>query len=222
MNNSYETKKGYILTIIGLVIMILMSMTKIVPSTFIAGYSVFIGIAFFFIVEAVENTTDGESGLQFKTFLRDMKKPCVLPLVLLPIVTAIATLVIGNLIFDDGFSTHVMARTNSMLSFDKVQILVLQVIIAAFGEEIAWRGFFVGKGMKIYSFWVCAIVSSVLFAVGHISLGSFGLVFYDVATIFIDSLIYAVIYKKSGNCLISTVAHILCNATGIAVTLIFT
>lgn len=221
MNNFTKINKGFMLTIVGIIAMILMTLTKIVPTTSIAGYSVLVGIAFFFIVEAVEKTPDAESGLQFQTFLKDMKKPWVLPLVFLPVVTAIATLVVGDLVFKGAFSVHVMGRTDSILSFDKVPLLVFQIVIAAFGEEIAWRGFFVGKSMKVFPFWLCALVSSVLFAAGHIAVGNFGLVFYDVVTIFIDSIIYALIFYKSGNCLISTVSHILCNATGIATTLIF-
>ncbi len=221
MSSTAKSDKSTLLTIIGLAIMALMTLTKIVPTTSIAGYSVFVGIAFFFLVEAVAKTPEAESGLRFKILIRDMKKPWVLPLVLLPIATAIAALLIGDLIFEGGFSAHVVARTGSMLSFDKVPLLVFQVIIAAFGEEIAWRGFFVGKAMNFFPFWLCAITSSTLFAAGHIAAGNFGLVFYDVATIFIDSILYAVIYKKSGNCLISTIAHILCNAAGIAATLLF-
>lgn len=196
-------------------------MTKMVPSTSMAGYSVLVGIAFFFIAEAVEKTSDVESGLRFKTFMSDIRKPWVIPLALLPILTAVATLVVGDLLFKGGFSAHVIGRTSSMLSFDKVALLVFQVVLAAFGEEIAWRGFFIGRSMKVFPFWLCAIVSSVLFAAGHIAVGNFGLVFYDVATIFIDSIIYALIFKKTGNCLISTVSHILCNAAGIVATVIF-
>ncbi len=221
MNNSVKKDRSYTITITGLIIMILMTLTKIVPSTQIAGYSVLVGIAFFFIAEAVAKTPPAESGLQFKTFFTDLKKPGVLPLVLLPIVTAIATLIVGDLIFSGGFSAHVMGRTSSMLSFDEIPKLAFQVIIAALGEEIAWRGFFVGKSMKIFPFWLCAVASSLLFAAGHIAVGNFGLVFFDIATIFIDSMIYAMVYRKSGNCLISTASHILCNATGIIACLIF-
>lgn len=221
MNCANRYDKKLILIITGLIIMALISLTKIISSTSIAGYSVFVGIAFFFIVEAVCKTPQNESGLQFKSFISDLKKPWVLFLVLLPIVTSIATLVIGDLIFSGKFSAHIIGRTDSMLSFNKIPLLIFQVIIAALGEEIAWRGFFVGKGMKILPFWLCAIVSSVLFSVGHISSGSFALVFYDISTIFIDSLIYALVYKKSQNCLISTAAHILCNAAGITFTLLF-
>ena len=109
-----------------------------------------------------------------------------------------------------------------MLSFDKIPMLILQVVIAALGEEIAWRGFFVGKSMEVFPFWLSAVVSSVLFATGHIAVGSFGLVLFDVATIFIDSMIYAMVYRKSGNCLISTISHILCNATGLVAYFVFT
>lgn len=219
--SSVKTNKGSVLTIIGLLAMILITMTKMVPSTSMAGYSVLVGIAFFFIAEAVEKTSDVESGLRFKTFMSDIRKPWVIPLALLPILTAVATLVVGDLLFKGGFSAHVIGRTSSMLSFDKVALLVFQVVLAAFGEEIAWRGFFIGRSMKVFPFWLCAIVSSVLFAAGHIAVGNFGLVFYDVATIFIDSIIYALIFKKTGNCLISTVSHILCNAAGIVATVIF-
>lgn len=219
---SYSVKKGTdtTFTVIGLFAMILLTMTKVVPSSQIAGYSVLVGIAFFFIVEAAAKTQDAESGLRFKTIFKDIKKPGVLVWMLLPIVSAIVTLVVGDLIFGGEFSSHVVGRTSSMLSFNKIPLLIGQVIIAALGEEIAFRGFFVGKAMKIVPFWPCAVVSSLVFAAGHIAIGSVGLVAYDVATIFIDSMIYAVIYRKSGNCLVCTISHILCNAAGIAATLI--
>ncbi len=44
-----SNKKSAVLTITGMVIMILLTLTKVVPSSNIAGYSMFVGIAFFFI-----------------------------------------------------------------------------------------------------------------------------------------------------------------------------
>lgn len=214
MKISYgKASKNFILTIIGLIAMLLTTLTKIIPSTTIAGYSVFIGIAFFFIVEAAEKEQNAMSGLSFKSILDDLRKPLVIPMILLPVVTAIAALVVGDLLFKGEFSNHVMGRSDSLLSFDNLLFLIFQVIIAAFGEEIAWRGFFLGKSMKLFPFWLCAIASSVAFAAGHIAVGNFELVFYDVVTIFIDSIIYSLIYKRSENCLISTISHILSNAT---------
>lgn len=220
--NIENSKKSVVLTMIGVAIMILLTVTKIVPSSKIAGFSVLAGIAFFFITEAVAKTPNAESGLRFNTIVEDMKKPGVIAWVLLPSVSGIVTLVVGNLIFSGEFVAHVMGRTSFILSFDKTALLIGQVIIAAFGEEIAYRGFFLGKGAKIFPFWLCAVVSSAVFAAGHIAAGNIGLVAYDVAAVFIDSLIFSVIYHKSGNCVISTLSHILGNAVSlVAVFILF-
>ena len=216
-----NNKRSAVLTIIGITVMILLTFTKIVPSSNIAGYSVFVGIAFFFIIEAVAKTPNAESGLRFDTIVEDIKKPGVIVWLLLPSVSGIVTLVVGNLMFSGEFVVHVMGRTSSILSFDKIALLIGQVIIAAFGEEIAYRGFFLGKGMKIFPFWFCAVVSSLAFAAGHIATGDMGIVVYDIAAVFIDSLIFSVIYHKSGNCMISTFSHILGNAISIVAVFLF-
>lgn len=210
-----NNKKSAVLTLIGITAMILMTLTKVVPSSTIAGYSVFVGIAFFFIVEAVSKTRGLESGLRFNTIAADLKKPGVILWMLLPSVSGIVALVVGNLIFRGEFVAHVMGRTSSMLSFDKAALLTGQVIVAAFGEEIAFRGFFLGKSAKLFPVWICAMVSSVVFAAGHIAPGNIGIVAYDIVGVFIDSLIFSVVYQKSGNCVISTFSHILGNAISI-------
>lgn len=216
-----NNKKNVVLTMTGTAIMILLTVTKAVPSSNIASYSVFVGIAFFFITEAVSKTPNAESGLRFHTIVEDIKKPHVIAWTLLPGVSGIVTLVVGNLIFSGAFAAHVIGRTSSILSFDKTALLIGQVIIAAFGEEIAYRGFFLGKSIKIFPFWFCAVVSSLTFAAGHIAAGNTGIVLYDVATVFIDSLVFSVIYHKSGNCVISTFSHILGNAISLVAVFLF-
>ncbi len=218
--NTEHNKKSAALTMTGTAIMILLTATKVVPSSNIAGYSVFVGIAFFFIVEAAAKTPNTESGLRFNTIAEDIKKPGVIVWMLLPIVSGIASLAAGNLIFGGEFAAHVMGRTSSILSFDKTALLIAEVIIASFGEEIAYRGFFLGKGAKICPFWICAVVSSLAFAAGHIAPGNIGVVIFDAAGVFIDSLIFSEIYRRSGNCVISTFSHILGNAVSIAAVLL--
>lgn len=214
-------KKSAVITLIGIIVMILLTVTKVNTSSTIAGYSVFVGIAFFFITEAVAKTQSSESGLRFNTIVADLKKSGVILWMLLPSVSGVATLVIGNLIFSGEFVTHVMERTSSTLSFDKTALLIGQVIIAAFGEEIAYRGFFFGKSSKLFPAWLCAVISSAAFAAGHIAAGNIGLVAFDVVTVFIDSLIFSMIYHKSGNCVISTFSHILGNAISLVAVFVF-
>ena len=221
MNRSVKTDRCTVLTVVGILFMILLTATKIVPSSQLAGYSVFVGILFFFLVEAAEKTRPADSGLRFHTILADLKKTGVLLWMLLPMASSAATLLVGNQIFGRGFVDHVLGRTSSILSFGQIPLLIGQVILAAWGEEIAFRGFFVGKAMKKYPFWLCAVMSSVAFAAGHIAVGNAALVMFDIATIFIDSILYAIIYRRSGNCMISTFSHILCNGVGIALTFLF-
>lgn len=214
-------KKSSIIILIGIILMLLLTVTKLNPSSQIAGYSVFVGIAFFFITEAVAKTQDLESGLRFNTIAADLKKQGVILWMLLPSVSGIVALVVGNLLFHGEFVVHVLGRTSAILSFDKTALLIGQVIIAAFGEEIAYRGFFFGKSSKIFPAWVCAVVSSTAFAAGHIAAGNIGIVAYDIAGVFIDSLIFTVIYQKSGNCVISTFSHILGNAISLVAVFVF-
>lgn len=214
-------RKYFYITIIGLFLMAVLSLTKIIPELSLSGLTVLIGILFFFVLEHFYKKSHIESGLCFKSFFDDLKKQGVILLVLLPVGSAAATLFIGDMVFKGAFTSHVLGRTNGMLSFDKIPFLMIQIIIVAFGEEVAWRGFFLGKSMRILPFWLCAILSSLLFAIAHISSGSVGLVSYDIFMIFVDSIIYAMIYKKSGNCLISALSHILGNATGVLLLMMY-
>ncbi len=208
-------KKTAVITAIGAAIMILLTFSKIIPTSNVAGYSVFVGIAFFFITEAVAKTPRPESGLRFNTVLEDLKKPGVAVWAVLPILSGIVTGVAGNMIFGEEFEAHILGRAGEILTLDKAALMVVQVVIAAFGEEIAYRGFFLGKGIKLCPFWLCAVASSAVFAAGHIAAGNVEIVIFDVACVFIDSLIFSIIYRKSGNCVVSTISHILANLISI-------
>lgn len=47
MRESIKTDKSTVFTVIGLIAMILLTLTKVIPSSQIAGYAVFVGIVFF-------------------------------------------------------------------------------------------------------------------------------------------------------------------------------
>ena len=128
--------------------------------------------------------------------IKDLKKPGVLLWTLLPIATSIGAIIVGNILFGDQYVNHVLGRTDSVYSYDQILLVFAQAILPALGEEISYRGFFLGKGMKLFPYWLCAVVSATVFAVAHIAVGNVEVVVFDIVGIFIDGLIYATIFKK--------------------------
>lgn len=107
MSTSIKTDKGKTLTLVGMGIMTLLVLTKVVPTLQLADYTMFVGLGFFFIVESAAKTPDDESNLRFKTFFTDLKKPGALLWMLLPILTAIGSIILSNFIFGDQYVNHV-------------------------------------------------------------------------------------------------------------------
>ena len=215
MNTSLKKDKITILTFAGMALMIVFTVFKTVTQSQIAGAALLItGLAFFFIVEGVSKTPDSESGLSFKRFITDLKKPGVIILILIMIVLTPAEMFLSKVFFGNAYIEHVMGRVN-VPDLSQFLLLLFTQIITVVGEEIGFRAFFVGKGMKLFPFWLCALVSSAVFAAGHYYPGDAAVVAFDLLFVFIDSVIFSVIYRKTGNCVISATAHLLANTVGL-------
>ena len=214
MNTIRKTDKSVILTIIGMAVMIIAVVVKAATSSMIAAAVIHIaGLACFFIIEGIEKTPDSESGLSFKRFFSDLKKPGVIPLILFMILLSPAEMLLSKAVFGRAYIDHVLGRIN-VPGLDQLPLLLLSQIASVLGEEIEFRAFFVGKGMKRFSFWPAAIVGAVVFAAAHYSAGAAGIVARDMTGIFIDAILFAILYRKTGNCLISFVPHFASNMLG--------
>ncbi len=206
--------KVKMIILVGMAVMILAVAVKAATSSVIAAAAIHIaGLACFFIVEGIEKTPDSESGLSFKRFFPDLKKPGVIPLILFLLVLSPAEMLLSKAVFGSTYVDHVLGRVN-MPGLDQLPLLLFNQIVSVLGEEIEFRAFFVGKGMKRFSFWPVAIAGAVLFAAAHDAAGSAGIVARDLGGIFVDALLFAVLYRKTGNCLISFVPHFLNNMIG--------
>ena len=214
MNAIHKTDKSVILTIIGMAVMIIAVAVKAATSSMIAAAVIHIaGLACFFIIEGIEKTPDSESGLSFKRFFSDLKKPGVIPLILFMILLSPAEMLLSKAVFGRAYIDHVLGRIN-VPGLDQLPLLLFSQIVTVLGEEIEYRAFFVGKGMKRFSFWPVAIVGAVIFAAAHYSAGAAGIVARDMTGIFIDAILFAILYRKTGNCLISFIPHFVSNMLG--------
>ena len=214
MKAIHKTDKSVILTILGMAVMIIAVAVKAATSSMIAAAVIHIaGLACFFIIEGIEKTPDSESGLSFKRFFSDLKKPGVIPLILFMILLSPAEMLLSKAVFGRAYIDHVLGRIN-VPGLDQLPLLLLSQTVSVLGEEIEFRAFFVGKGMKRFSFWPAAIVGAVVFAAAHYSAGAAGIVACDMTGIFIDAILFAILYRKTGNCLISFIPHFLNNMIG--------
>ena len=209
-----KNDKSAMLTIIGMTAMIILTVIKAAASSQMAANALIIaGIAFFFIVEAVAKTPDAESGLSFKRFLPDLKKPGVIPLILMMAALTVMEMLLDKLLFGNQLAEHVLGRAAIMSSSSLSTVLLNQVFIVL-GEEIGFRGFFLGKGMKVFPFWPAALVSAAVFAAAHFTAGPAAIVACDLIQVFIDGVLFALLYRKTGNCLISCIPHFAGNMLG--------
>ncbi len=209
-----KNDKSVIITIVGMTAMITLTVIKAAASSQLAASALIIsGIAFFFIVEGISKIPDSESGLSFRRFFPDLKKPGVIPLILIMAGLTVLEMFLDKLLFGNQLAEHVLGRAAIMSSEDLGTVLLNQVFVVL-GEEIGFRGFFVGKGMKIFPFWPTALVSAAVFAAAHLTAGPAAIVACDLIPILIDGVLFALLYRKTGNCLISCIPHFAGNMLG--------
>jgi len=214
MFTSWKKDKAAVITLLGMAVMIVAVAVKAATGSVLAAAVIHAaGLAGFFIVEGMEKTPDSESGLSFKRFFSDLKKPGVIPLILLMLVMSPAEMLLSKAVFGSAYVEHVLGRID-VPGLDQLPLLLFTQVVSVLGEEIEFRAFFVGKGMKRFSFWPVAIAGAVLFAAAHYAAGPAGIVAWDLGAIFIDAILFAILYRKTGNCLISFIPHFLNNMIG--------
>ena len=203
------------ISLIAIIAMVIISFTNLLGMR-IAGISVLLGVVFFFVNKAVKKQTPAESGLDFKAIGANLKQKSIWPWLILPLVMDGVSLTLAKLFLTE-YIGHVVARAGIFVSFDKVILLIAQLVILALGEEIAWRGFFQKQLQKKFPIAAVLVFSSLLFALGHIVYGNPAVVIYDVFFVFINSLLYGIIFYKIDNVWLSTISHFAANLFSILI-----
>jgi uncharacterized protein len=212
VKNRSELLKTYIpIAIFGLLCLTSIGLTNV------AGLTILFSILYLFIETKRDKGKMEDIGFIPKNILSDLKKYWWL--ILIPAVSGIVAISLSILFLPD-FYLHVLERTKPMLSFDKLLLLIPQLLILAFGEEIAFRAFFQTKICNITKPIWAIIITSLFFAIGHFSSGPISLVFYDLIFIFIDSIVYGIIYQRTKNVYTCTISHFLANFIGIFILLL--
>lgn len=202
-------KRNNVAKVVVLVVMALVSLTNLFGIS-AAGISVVLGVAAFFVFKIVEKQTFQESGMNFRSISKEVKKPVILLWILMPSVMNFLVIMLAKLVLPN-YIEHVVSRSSAMLTVNILPVLFIQLFVFALGEEIAWRAFFQKQLQSFLPFTPTLLISSVLFSLGHLQSGSLIIVAYDLLFVFINSIFYGIIFRKTDNVWISTISHFAAN-----------
>lgn len=173
----------------------------------LAGISVIVGIISYFATRKTNEVIT--SGLDIKKFCSSFKDVKVILLAITPVLLQILCFITAKRFLPE-YIEHVSNRTNFIDSTEIIKT-ILTLAIAALGEEIAWRAFFQKQTTKIIKFIPSLIITSVLFSLGHFNFNNPLIVIYDLIFIFIDSIFYGLVFKKTDNAWCSWISHFIAN-----------
>jgi membrane protease YdiL (CAAX protease family) len=177
----------------------------------IAGISTIFGAVLFF-VWINRNKKQGNSvGLSGKNLIGDIKISWLY--IIMPSIINIICIIISKLFLPD-YVDHVVGRTDNVISFQIIILMVIQFVIFAFLEEISWRGFLQKQLGHYTNPAVSIIITSVFFSIGHVSKGNPVIVIYDVFFVFCNSIFYGLVFQKTKNSFASAISHFIANLSG--------
>ena len=175
----------------------------------LTSITLLIGIVFYFVTREPEE----KEAMSLKAVPERLKDWKTDLLILMPVVMNIICYAFAKA-FVPEFLEHLSGRTD-FLSSGQIVILIAELIIAALGEEIAWRGFFLCKLSKRLPFVPALLITAMLFSICHFTIGSLVVVLYDLLFIVVNAVFYGLVYKRSNNIVVSTISHFIANLVGI-------
>jgi membrane protease YdiL (CAAX protease family) len=176
-------------------------------------------IAYLFIEAFLRKRQMEEVGFSLKGLPLALKENWLFILVVV-FVTPLLTVFIGKLFLPEYFA-HVLGRVTPYVNLSSMSGLFVQLLVLALGEEIVFRAFLQGRlSLFIDPRWAI-LFSAFVFAVLHFTPGVVLIVVLDVLSVFVDGLLYGIIFRRSNNVYASTVAHFLSNSFGILVLIFF-
>ena len=116
----------------------------------LASFTLIVGIPMYFIAWRTEKTEGCSDVLDIKAIPNALKDKNVIFLLLMPIVMNAICNIIAKLVIPE-FIQHLVTRTD-FLAMSNILLLLIELVIAALGEEIAWRAFFQNQLTKAFPF----------------------------------------------------------------------
>ncbi len=199
----------------GILLMVLFSFANLFGFP-ISGIVMPIGIISFFLYRRVTQDQHDIQALNFAHARRQLKNTSTWLWLVLPLfVSGVSFLISSN--FFPAYIEYETQRVENILPVQNSMPLnlnfltVFLFLVFALGEEIAWRGFFQRQLSFGTRFLPALLLTSFLFTIGHFATANLTLVFYGLSFTFINGCLFGLIYYKTNNIWLATIAHLLAN-----------
>lgn len=169
-------------------------------------------IAYLLVEARLRRRSWSELGFKFRTLWQDLRAVWVW-FVLAAFVSQALTVFWARAYFPE-FIEHVRAR----LPFDDGMswaVLLPVLAISILGEELTYRSLFQGRLAPFIGGAASIVVVSLLFGLAHFSPGPAAVLAVDLGLVFVDSILYGVIYARSNNLVLAWAAHLLGDIVGL-------
>lgn len=200
--------------------MVILVVAMLVSSFFIPqikGLVSILPIVYFLIERMARKRTRESIGFNQKNILSDLKQSWSLV-----ILVGVILQVIYFLLYKDIFPEvldHVLERADFIKAINGK--LIFSLLILALGEEITFRGLVQARLNWLIKPVYSILLSSIIFTLMHISIGNFIVVLIDLITVFIDSIVFGIIFHKTKNIYISWIAHASANIVAVLLMMTF-
>lgn len=173
-------------------------------------------LVYLLIERRLRHRTWNELGFKFHSFLTDLRANWIW-FMLVGLISQPAVTLLTKFFFP-AFLEHVKAR----LPFDEGMgwaLMLLLMAITLVLEELTYRTLIQGRLTLYLGVPLAIVIASILFGFAHYASGSFWIVFLDVGMIIVDSVLFGIIFKRSGNLVVTWLAHFIGNVLGLLVIL---
>lgn len=169
-------------------------------------------IIYFLVERRLRKSSGYEIGFRPNEFIQGVKKNWLF--IFLVVIVSQALFLLIAKIWSPDVVVHLRERTPINLQQFNINLL-LGLLILPLGEEIAFRGLIQERFTWIMNKPLAIIITSLLFALMHFAPGEPNLIIFDLSGVFVDSILFGIIYAKTKNLLVSWFAHSLADIIGV-------
>ncbi|MAT45698.1 MAG: hypothetical protein CL609_25480 [Anaerolineaceae bacterium] len=194
------------------IIVLLISTIPFIFFPSLKGIGIFIPVLYVLVERWIRKRSWTDFGIRPKRFFHDLRSQFFL-VILVAVVIQVGVVLVANWFFPE-FLEHITARLPFVIGGSWIPIIV-SLFFATFVEEFVYRGLFQQRFSWFMPTSLAILSISFIFALLHIAPGIWFVILVDVLLIFVDSIIYGLIFARSHNLLVAWFAHFLADVVAL-------